>query len=177
MEEIFKDVINYEGIYKISNKGNLISLDRFVINGGNGPKFRKIKGQKIKTTKDSYGYETCVLSKNGKPKTHRIHSLVYNSFKKPLKKGFVIDHIDNNPSNNILENLQSMSHRQNISKGMMLKRKDKLSKYPNVSFRRDRKKWFSRIQVNNKMKIIGHFDNELDAYNAFLNYKKQNKIL
>jgi hypothetical protein len=70
-----------------------------------------------------------------------------------------------------------MSHRQNISKGMMLKRKDKLSKYPNVSFRRDRKKWFSRIQVNNKMKIIGHFDNELDAYNAFLNYKKQNKIL
>ena len=55
MEEIWKDIPEYEGIYQISNLGRVRSLDRYVMHGkGNAKRF--VKGKIIKLQIDSKGY-------------------------------------------------------------------------------------------------------------------------
>ena len=72
MQEIWKDIyyvdvftekiVDYRGIYQVSNKGNVRSLDRFLDNG------RFIKGINKKQKTDRYGYKVINLYKKGKSK-------------------------------------------------------------------------------------------------------------
>lgn len=173
--EIYKDIIGYEGYYQISNKCNVRSLDRVISNGKGRIGTRLFKGKVLSTSKDDYGYQTVRLSKKGETKTFRLHTLIWKSFNGYVPKNKVIDHIDDNPSNNLLCNLQLLSHRENIIKGTVKKRSIH-SQYPNVSFRHDRGKYFGRLQVRGKSVMTGCFDNDLDAYNSVLKYRKENNI-
>jgi len=153
--EIWKDVIGYEGHYQVSDYGNVKSL--------------KNKNEKIlKPIKDGFGYSMYFLSKNGIVKNFRGHVLVAQSFlnHKPLGLKFVIDHIDENPANNNLKNLQIISHRENVSKGY----KNKSSKYRGVCWHKERKMWMATA-INRK--YIGYFNTELEAKNAITNYEEK----
>ena len=129
MQEIWKEVKGYDGIYEVSNLGNVKSVDRIVLNKGKYPflKNGKIIKKRISTT----GYYIITLCKNGVVKTFEVHKLVAMAFlnHKPNGHKLVIDHIDNNPLNNNLTNLQIISNRKNTSK-------DKTSKYNGVYFRK-----------------------------------------
>ena len=100
---IWKDVEGFEGIYKISNEGVLISTPRFGVKGG-------VK----KRTKIERGYESYSLHKDGKSCNKLVHRLLAEHFiPNPDNKPYV-NHIDGNPSNNTLDNLEWVTQLENI---------------------------------------------------------------
>ena len=107
MEE-FRDVPGWEGLYQVSNLGNVKSL------GNDKAKKEKILKQNLVgvISKQYFAVEFCV---DGKRKTCRVHQLVAMAFLNHIPNGYiglVVDHIDNNKLNNNLENLQLISVRK-----------------------------------------------------------------
>jgi hypothetical protein len=115
-EEIWKDIPGYEGKYQVSNLGNVKSLERIVLRNGKYPFLNKEKP--LKYGFDGGGYFRVNLCKNGKAKNFLVHHLVARTFlnHKPCGHKLVIDHKNNIRTDNRLENLQLISHRENISK-------------------------------------------------------------
>ena len=160
MQEEWKPVVGYEGLYEVSNLGRVKSLPR------NGT----IKTEKIlRQYENGYGYLHVGLRNNGL-KTKLVHRLVADAFLNYIsKKGdIVIDHIDNNKQNNILSNLQIISHRENISK-----QKRGNSKYTGVHFSIFHNKYIAQIAYNNKTYYLGLYDCELKAHLAYKNRLKE----
>ena len=154
-KEIWKDVKGYEGYYKVSDLGNVKSLDRFV-KGLNGSE-RLLKGKVKPLQNHPDGYYQVRLHKNGKSETFKNYHLVaYNFMNYEPKKGYVIDHIDNNPKNNCLNNLQIITHKENT-------RKDK--KHLGVSFHKPSGKWMRYEQINNRQVNLGYFKTKEEAIN------------
>ena len=166
VKEIWKDITNpvdFTGIYQISNFGRVKSLSRIKWSGST---FYLFKEKIRRNTLDDKGYETIVLSKNGINKRYKIHQLVFDHFNdKKREENLVIDHRDNNPSNNIINNLQLLTHRQNISKGFLIKNLS--SKYTGVCWDVHYQKWISKIRIGKKRYNLGHFENEYDAHLAY----------
>ena len=72
-QEIWKDVPNYEGIYKCSNFGKVLSVGRFIYKNGNPI---LLKRKILKSPLNKQGYEHLRLCKNGIKKDYYIHQLV-----------------------------------------------------------------------------------------------------
>ena len=155
MKEIYKNIKGYEGKYQVSNLGNVKSLNYN----------RSGKERILKPSKDGGGYYKVLLAKNGINKTSRIHQLVAIAFLNHKPDGYkiVVDHIDNNKLNNNTNNLQLISHRENLSKD----KKGFSSKYTGVCWYKTSKKWLASITINGKQKHLGYFINELEASNKY----------
>jgi hypothetical protein len=106
--EIFKDIPGYEGKYQVSKTGKIKSL------GNNRTKKEKL----LKANFNARGYLTVALFLNGQGKTYTVHQLVAITFLNHTLRGynFVVDHIDDNKSNNNVDNLQIVTQRENVSK-------------------------------------------------------------
>ena len=111
-QEIWKDVIGYEGLYQVSNLGRVKSYDKvipqyFNDNRGEVLMHRKGKIMKISVYKRE-GYCYISLSKNGIKKKHKIHRLVALAFisNSNPKEFDMINHIDGNVRNNNANNLE-----------------------------------------------------------------------
>lgn len=99
---VWKDIEGYEGLYQISDEGEVRSLDRLAT----GNSKRMLRGKILSKLKTGTGYYRVDLCKDGKVKRHKVHRLVATAFiKNPDKKPFV-NHIDNNPLNNNASNLE-----------------------------------------------------------------------
>lgn len=96
MNEVWKDIIGYEGLYQISNLGQV-----------------KRDGRILKQNLDGRGYLGLALSKNGKAKTNRIHKLVAWHFVGGFNEGLQVNHIDGNKQNNKSTNLEWVTHKEN----------------------------------------------------------------
>lgn len=154
--EIWKTIKGFED-YQISNLGRVKSL-----------KFNKEKI--LKQSIDGDGYLKVNLHCNSKKVTKKIHKLISYSFLKDYKENkLVVDHIDNNPLNNNLNNLCLITKRENVSKDAP----NKYTKYTGVSFHFRKNKFKSTIYINGKNKHLGYFENILDAHNAYLNKLKE----
>lgn len=162
-KEVWLPIKGYDGLYEISDLGRVKSLERF-INNMFGTK-TKIKERFLKFNPDGKGYLNCRLYKNGVGKTFKIHQLVAIAFLNHTPCGFklVVDHIDNNPLNNRLDNLQLITNRENSSKD----RKGGTSKYIGVSLASGRKTWLASIRINGKNKYLGYYKTEIEASNAY----------
>jgi len=79
-------------------------------------------------------------------------------------EGMDVDHINGDGLNNCRTNLRIVTRRQN----MQNRHTPKSSIYPGVCWQKDREKWQSLISINGKRKHLGHFDLEVEAYNAYL---------
>ena len=111
-KEIWKDIKGYEGLYQVSNFGNVRSLDRLAHCGKYGKGV--YKGKLLKPIDRGNGYYRISLSVNSKIKFKGVHNLVAETFiPNPDNKPFVC-HIDNNTSNNKLENLYWGTQSENI---------------------------------------------------------------
>jgi len=109
-----KQIENYEN-YSVSDTGIIVSTAKVV------PII--LKPQKASQSKKKYLQvrlynEESPLTKKGKKlgKLFYIHRLVWEAFNGKIPDGYEIDHIDNNPHNNNLDNLQLLSRRDNILK-------------------------------------------------------------
>ena len=77
-KEIWKDVKGYEGLYQVSSKGRVKSLDRSCLTKKGNKRFRACRILKPYTQKD--GYKQVDLRNSIKPKTATIHRLVAKAF-------------------------------------------------------------------------------------------------
>lgn len=165
--EIWKDVINYEGLYQVSNLGNVKSLDR-IVTKSNGVQM-VLKGKELKKSKQKTGYLKVNLYKNRIEKQFLAHQVVAIVFLNHVPNGtneIVVDHINGIRHDNRLENLQLITNRENSSK-------DKIGKgsspYIGVSFLKAKKKYESRIRYKGKLIHLGNY---IDPYDAHLAYQK-----
>ena len=101
--ENWKDIKGYEGIYQVSDLGRVKSL-----------RYGNILNPYINST----GYKVVNLSENTKRVTKKVHSLVAECFLNHTPNGYklVVDHINNVKTDNSLNNLQIITHRENCSK-------------------------------------------------------------
>ena len=114
--ELWKDVVGYEGLYKVSDRGNVYSVER------KDPRGIKIGGRMLKPRDGGNGYLRVSLCKNGKVKGKYIHRLVTEAFIPNPKKLPDVNHKDENPSNNELSNLEWCDARYNNNYGTRIER-------------------------------------------------------
>ena len=170
-KEIFKDVIGYEGLYQVSNLGNVKSLKRNVKHSSGS--YRFLKEKILKKSLDGWDYEIVSLCKENIKKTKKIHIMVCESFLNHKSSAFelVIDHIDSNKQNNKLSNLRIITHRENNSKERTIK-----SGLPvGVTLDKRSNIYISRITIDKKRVYLGCYNNIQDASNTYQQKLKQIK--
>jgi hypothetical protein len=112
MKEIWKDVVGYEGLYQVSNLGNVNAVDRYVPCKGSMA-FRA--GREVYQMMHWGNYRSVTLWKDNKRKVFRVHRLVGIAFlPNPFNKA-TINHIDSNPANNVVTNLEWATQSENNS--------------------------------------------------------------
>ena len=119
MEEIWKDIVGYEGLYVVSNLGRVKSI-------------RYKNSRILKPHLNERGYLVVGLSKNGKAKIYKVHRLVMISFVGYLEGKDQVNHIDGNKTNNRLDNLEWCTQSENLrhayDNGLAKKEKHKVRK-------------------------------------------------
>lgn len=101
--EKWVDVKDYEGLYKVSNRGRVKSLGRYQQNYSK----KQWRPEEIKSARtDPQGYKMMDLYKNGKQKTVRVHRLVALAFIPNPENKPTVNHIDGDRNNNAVENLE-----------------------------------------------------------------------
>lgn len=118
MREIFKDIKGYEGLYQVSNWGRVKSI--------NYKRTGKEEIRKVQTNR--FGYQSVSLWKDNKQKQFTVHRLVWTTFNGPVPIGYEINHMDENPSNNRLDNLNLLTHKENMNWGTLKERMSKTKK-------------------------------------------------
>lgn len=114
--------VDYTGYYQVSSKGRVRSLDRNIIykNGRNRLHKGKILGQWI----DRCGYIYTVISKDGKDIKAKVHRLIALRFIPNLdpQHKTEVNHIDENKTNNCVENLEWVTPKENCNHGTRTER-------------------------------------------------------
>lgn len=168
MEEIWKDIPDYEKLYQVSNFGRVRSLPREWRTGRGA--LLKHDGKILKTA-ISGGYVKYNLYKDNVVKTFRAHQLVAMAFLdyKRQAMNLVIDHINDVKTDNRLANLQIVTQRYNTCKTQG----KYSSNYKGVSAQRIQGKkgisfyYRSKININGKEKNLGSYKSEYEAHLAY----------
>lgn len=115
---LWKEIAGYEGLYLISNEGEVLSLPK-VINSKN--KFGEItvkrKAKKLKPHlrgREYAQYPAVTLVKDGKAKTYSLHRLLAEAFIPNPNNLPVVNHKDENPLNYSLDNLEWCTQQYNV---------------------------------------------------------------
>lgn len=109
IEEKWKDIVGYEGYYKVSNLGNVLSLN-----------YNKTGNSKILSLRVGHkrnNYVDVTLSKKGNSKRYKVHRLVAEAFIPNPNNYPQVNHKDCNPLNNRVNNLEWCNAKYNINYG------------------------------------------------------------
>lgn len=120
--EIWVDVPNYEGLYQVSNFGNVKSLSRYVETSNKLGGRRKTKERLLKLCANKRGYLMVRLSRDCSIKNFLVHRLVAIAFIPNPNNLPQINHKDENPSNNRVENLEWCDAKYNNNYGERIKK-------------------------------------------------------
>jgi hypothetical protein len=114
--EIWKDIKGFEGIYEVSNLGNVRSLDRLVWNKANKV-FQKTKGKLLKPDSQNKNYKQVNLSNLEKSKKFLVHRLVALTFIPNPENKPQVNHLNEQKLDNRLENLEWATVSENVNYG------------------------------------------------------------
>lgn len=109
---MFKHIPGYEGIYEADESGVIRTVEgkqTHSVNRG----MRTWKQRVLKQKTDKNGYRRVKLYKNKKPKTWLVHRLIAMTFLEAGVGQTIINHIDGNPANNNVSNLEWCDHKHN----------------------------------------------------------------
>lgn len=111
-------IVGYEGLYEVSDRGRVRSLDRIIVGGDKAGNRRERvqRGRVLRQTVCSFGYRRQELVKDGRRKSFAVHRLVAESFigPAPSERHEVRHHPDPGPSNNQVSNLLWGTHSENV---------------------------------------------------------------
>lgn len=111
MEEVWKDIEGYEGLYQVSNLGRVKSLEKIVLNKGS----KILKPEIIlKTGFSRDGYPLTTISKNNKTRTFRINRLVAQAFIPNPENKDTVNHKNGIKTDNRVENLEWNTRSENV---------------------------------------------------------------
>ncbi|MCS3423420.1 hypothetical protein M2403_002021 [Rahnella sp. BIGb0603] len=118
--QVWKDVVGYEGLYKVTQNGDVISMERVDARG-----IRR-KERKLKPALASTGYLVLGLTKNGKSRQNTVHRMVAEAFIPNPENKPQVNHIDGIKSNPSACNLEWVTSSENnhhaVSSGLKERR-------------------------------------------------------
>lgn len=133
-KEVWKDVLGYEGLYKVSNLGRVKSL---------------INNERILSPSHSLnGYRQIKLSKSGNIKCHFVHRLVWSAFNGEIPDKLVINHLNEVRDDNRLENLECITVQQNNTYGSRIQRSIQSAKLSGGNKRSEE----TRLKISNSLR-------------------------
>lgn len=114
MDEIWKDIIGFEGYYQVSNLARIKRLPR--LSKHSYPGYFKPYGERIteNTIKNPKKYISAKLTVNGITYTRQMHRVVLMAFVPCPGSEYVVNHKDGDKHNNHLENLEWVTQKDNI---------------------------------------------------------------
>ncbi len=158
MEEIWKDIEGYEGRYQVSNLGNVKSLNY----GNHGYE------KNLTPKKNNKGYLSYQLTTERVSEYKQAHRLVANAFIDNPQKFPFVNHKDENPLNNCVDNLEWCTHLYNVEYSLKLhperRKREKIK-----SSRKYRRHMRHLIKMDLNGKLIQEFEN-------VYSYCKDNKL-
>lgn len=143
-KEIWKDIPGYEGLYQVSNLGRIKSMKRYT----KIPNAIRIEKEKILKLGKRNGYYVINLCKKNKRKSYQVHRLVAQAFIQNPKNKPYINHIDYDPTNNKVKNLEWCTQKENVewSKCHMCGRR-------NVNYSNTKERYITYRKSTNRYRI------------------------
>ena len=122
MEEIWKPIKGYEGLYEVSNLGRVRSLDKVLPVFVNGTHATRVRRGVIRRQHVGRGYHYVLLRDGGKDKNFRVHRLVAEAFVPNPQNLPQVNHKDEDKGNNRADNLEWCSSSYNHRYGTTIER-------------------------------------------------------
>ena len=134
VEVVRKPVVGYEGYYEVDQFGRVFSVERVVSVDDNGRKYEKrVSGKQMKQCLKNNGYKSVSLTKGGVTKAFYVHRLVAEAFIPNPDNLPMVNHKDEDKTNNFVENLEWCTNNYNINYGTARKRQaDKIRGIPHT---------------------------------------------
>lgn len=111
VRKIWKNVVGYEGLYKVSNQGRVKSIERLIVDSA-GHQYTLPGGIRA-LSKNRRGYYKVSLYRHNIERTREVHKLVIEAFKGPCPEGCEVRHKDGCRTNNKPSNLAYGTPEQN----------------------------------------------------------------
>lgn len=170
-----KDVVGYEGYYKISDEGVLHSVERYIDHPICGKQF--VASRIMKVYEDQDGYYCVNIQRGNKEQHVRIHRLVAQAFIPNPENKPQVNHKDGNKKNNHVDNLEWCTNRENVHHA--IKTGLKRPQTPSSSKRNKRLRCIETGQVfesiNEASRVLGvsSWTIESRVYNCARSYTKR----
>jgi len=170
LKETWKDIPNYEGLYRVSSFGRIKSLQMEKINHTGGVWIEP--SRMLKPSENDQGYLNVILVKYKSKKSFLVHRLVALAFFGPSK--LEVNHKDKNTKNNRVNNLEYVTKRENISH--KFDKTKTSSRRTGVYFNKKAGKFQACISINGKNYNLGLFNSEDEAGDKYDEVCEQNGI-
>jgi hypothetical protein len=130
------------------------------------PRSKKLKPGDVAGHKTKRGYWMIGIN-NPTPQNYLVHRIVWFLSTETDPQEYLIDHIDQDPSNNSTQNLRLSTHKTNKLNRQKPKSKKAKSEYKGVTLETKTNKWYAKIQYLGKRYYLGMFNNEIAAAKAY----------
>lgn len=148
MEEIWKDIKGFEGLYQVSNIGRIKSIDRYIRNKWGS--LTLCKEHILKPRTDDDGYYRIGLYKDGKYKSFGLHRLVSEAFIPNPNNLPCVNHKNEIKTDNRVENLEWCTNSYNLNYGHRLEKAIE-------------KRKIHILQFTKNMDFVGYYDSIVSA--------------